>query len=349
MPASREHLRRITRALGAAVVLVGVLVTSRPALAAPTSRLVYVRAEGAESCPDEPELRRAVAARLGYDPFRPFASSTLTVEVKHVGRKYKGSVRLVDGASVERGARDLESGSDSCADLTNALALSMSLAIDPLSALRPVGQPPADVPPPEAETPKEPDTPKEPTPKEDPPPPAPKPPAAERPPPPEPSGRGVDLGLAIHGTAGTAPAPAFGMRLVAEFIDRRYSIGLEGRLDLPASADTSEGGRVRASLVSGALVPCLRFGPAGACAVLLAGRASFGSEGVSTPRDDATLFLAGGLRIAADIKLFEELKLRPFVEVLGHATPYELTVNGRTVYTLPTVSGAVGLAALRFF
>lgn len=36
-------------------------------MASPSSRLVYVRGRGAETCPDEAALRAAVAARLGYD------------------------------------------------------------------------------------------------------------------------------------------------------------------------------------------------------------------------------------------------------------------------------------------
>lgn len=38
----------------------GLTTLARDAMASPTSRLVYVRGAGAESCPDEPEMRRAV-------------------------------------------------------------------------------------------------------------------------------------------------------------------------------------------------------------------------------------------------------------------------------------------------
>jgi hypothetical protein len=32
-------------------------------------------------CPDEPALRKAVAARVGYDPFFPWAEQTVVVQI----------------------------------------------------------------------------------------------------------------------------------------------------------------------------------------------------------------------------------------------------------------------------
>jgi hypothetical protein len=68
------------RAAAPVLLLAGAL-TASSARAAPTSRLTYVRGPGAEKCPDEAELRRAVAERLGYDPFFPAANRTIVAEI----------------------------------------------------------------------------------------------------------------------------------------------------------------------------------------------------------------------------------------------------------------------------
>ncbi len=62
--------------------IAGVLLLSAGrAAAAPTGRLVYSRAPGAESCADEATLRRSVAARVGYDPFFPWAKRTVVANL----------------------------------------------------------------------------------------------------------------------------------------------------------------------------------------------------------------------------------------------------------------------------
>src|SRR4051794_4640258 len=57
--------------------------------ASPASRLVYSRGVGAESCADESALRAAVATRLGYDPFFPWAPITVVAQI----RRERGALR----------------------------------------------------------------------------------------------------------------------------------------------------------------------------------------------------------------------------------------------------------------
>ena len=335
------------RSAGLVLVSCLSLVTiSREASASPTSRLVYVRAPGAESCPDEPAMRRAVATRLGYDPFRPFANTTLTAEVRREKNVFRGRVRLVDEAGVERGARDLESRADDCSDLTTAMALSMSIAIDPLSMMRP--QPSGD-PPPEAAPDPAPVDPAPPSPAPPAPPPAdvPPPPIAPRKDAPDPAR--FALGVGGHLAFGVAPAPALGFRISGELATQRLSIGLEGRFDLAASAESSEGGRARTSLAGAALVPCLRVPLAWVCAVALVSRVEAEAVGVSAPRGDAFLFLGGGGRLVTAIPLPQDFSLRIGGDVLAHPVPFELTLNGQRVYRSSAVSAIAGLAVVRIF
>lgn len=66
-------------------VLVASLGIAREASASPSARLLYVRNVGAEGCPDESALRKSVAARLGYDPFFPWATTTVLATIDRAG------------------------------------------------------------------------------------------------------------------------------------------------------------------------------------------------------------------------------------------------------------------------
>ncbi|MBS2020036.1 MAG: hypothetical protein JST00_44655 [Deltaproteobacteria bacterium] len=345
---SRSH------GLAAATTVCLVLTWASTAAANPTARLVYVRGEGADACPEEAEMRRAVAARLGYDPFRPIATTTLTAEVKREKGVYRGRVRLVDDAGVERGARDLESRANDCHDLTTAMALSMSIAIDPLSLTRAPVAEPAPVVPSAAEPDHEPgptspepvkaDAVAEPAP-------AVRAGAEAREPPPTPSADPprFALGAGGHVAAGIAPAAAFGLRVSTDLVTQRWSVGLEGRFDLPAGAASSEGGRSRTSLAGGAFLPCVKVPLVWACGVILLSRVEAEAVEVSSPRADAFFFVGLGLRLQGVIELPEGFRVRLGGDVLGHPTPFELALNGRPVHRSSDVSALFGISLARIF
>lgn len=306
-------------------------------------------------------MRAAVATRLGYDPFRPIASTTLTAEIRREKGMFRGRVRLVDEAGVERGARDLESRADDCRDLTTAMALSMSIAIDPLSVTRPdrpvgsVSAPPsADEPPPIDDAPR---TDPVAAPAASPPGPAPPaPPVSADRPSPSPTARDeVDdpprfvLGAGAHVAFGIAPAAAIGFRISTEIATRRYGVALEGRFDLPAGSDTAEGGRIRTSLAGGAIVPCVRIPLAWACGVVLVARVAAEAVEVTTPRSDGFLFLGAGARLVSSLPLPQDFSLRIGGDVLAHPVPFELTLNGRSVHRSSAVSALAGVALAHNF
>jgi hypothetical protein len=337
------------------VGLVAFVATSKTVLAAPTSRLVYVRGPGAEGCADEAALRSAVAARLGYDPFRPHAAISLFADLRRERDVYRARVSLIDEKGVERGTRDLESHAADCSDITSAMALSMSIAIDPLSMMRKAAA--ADAPttsdPPAAD----------PLPSRDDAVPAVTPPGAS-PNPPEtrlPSSSDLQrdrpdpwrfaLGAGAHGALGVAPGVAFGVRLSTELATRRFALGVEGRLDLPASAESAEGGRVRASFAGGAFVPCMRVEVARlwACGLVLLGRASTEAYEISAPRSDAFFYWGAGARLAFQLGVVEGYAVRFVGDVLAHPSAFDLTVNGRSVFQSSAISGALGIGLVRIF
>jgi hypothetical protein len=93
--------------------------------------LVYGRSGAAESCPDESSLRRAVAARVGYDPFFPMAPQTAVVTIADEGGRLVAHIQLVDEAGRAHGARELDSALADCGSLFDTVVLTVSIAIDP--------------------------------------------------------------------------------------------------------------------------------------------------------------------------------------------------------------------------
>ncbi len=120
--------------LGSLIVgleLLAASVVTMPAYAMPSSRLVYVRGEGAEARPEAMELRLAVLHRLGYNPFEPNAKPSILVQLRHDGERLRANVELIDEQGLSRGSRHLDAPTNSCDELITAAALSISLAIDP--------------------------------------------------------------------------------------------------------------------------------------------------------------------------------------------------------------------------
>ena len=329
--------RRTAAALALAVTVVtAVMLASASAEAAPSARLVYVREKGAEDCPDEAALRAAIVTRLGYDPFLPEASATLFATISRDPNVFHGRVKLVDESKVARGARDLDH--PRCADLVDAMALTMSIAIDPRSLSGPVPSPtptptPLDVPVPEPE----------PVPVLAPPSP---------PPIPAPDPRPLSHPFAALSptiTFGSAPAAAIGLVGSVGLHARPFSLALEARGDLPASAVVPLG-TVSTSFLGATLAPCVLRGVATVCLLGTVGRLFAEARGIQNPRTDAALHAFGGARIGISESLTDAVELRANVDLLYAFTPQILQIDSQDAYTLPRVSVQLALGVnIHFF
>jgi hypothetical protein len=118
---------------GAWVALSFVLFSSRPASAAASARLVYVRGPGGEQCPEETAIRAAVRMRLGYAPFYAWARDTLFLAVRRVDGAFRVQITLVGADNLQLGAREIAAREVDCTAVVDAMALTISLAIDPAS------------------------------------------------------------------------------------------------------------------------------------------------------------------------------------------------------------------------
>jgi hypothetical protein len=183
----------------------------------------------------------------------------------------------------------------------------------------------------------------------------PPPPNTPRPPTPEPVFDGPDptrfaVGAGGHIAFGSAPAVAVGAQLSAELTTVRWSFGLEGRYDAPASARTTQGATARTSLAGIALLPCVRAKATFACAVVLLSHVEAdAAERGGSAVNDGFFFLGIGGRIALHAAMPWEFALRIGGEVLAHPIPYELSKDGTVLFRSSAVSTSIGPALVRAF
>jgi hypothetical protein len=321
------------------VVALAVLLP-RTAHASPSAKLTYVRGAGAQKCPNEAQLRQAVAARLGYDPFFPSAPKTILAEVSGTSNGFRSRVAIVDEQGVTLGERSLDTKGEDCAEVVRALALAISIAVDDLD---PTPKPPA------------PSTPPPPAPAPEPPPIAaapPPPPAPVPPPPPAPPPVTYELAAGGHVSFRLAPATSAGIHLRAGFGYRMFALGLEGTFELPASSALEGGGRIQTTTYTASAVPCLRASSAVApfaCALLAIGSFGGGGVAIATPRDERAFYAAAGGRIGVRLPVAGPLAVVPHVDVLAPLTRHRLILDGRTAFELEAVGGSLGIdAEVRF-
>jgi hypothetical protein len=351
--------RVLERALGFAVLLATGWARADPGApgaappdAAHTARLTYVRGSGAEVCPDEEALRGAVARRLGYDPFRSDAPRSVRASVRVAGGGLHGEVQLGDASGAVMGARHLSAAGDDCDELVAAMALAISIAIDPnsLSSAPPPPPPAAPAPPPGSLAPPfsartappagAPDLTAPPLPAPLPPPSPPRAPRAEAP--------AGWLGLGGVVAAGTAPRISGGVAVQAGLRWGRLSAALEGRADPPAST-SAQGRRVSATVLTVGVVPCFHVRVAAVCAVGSAGVLHGAGAGVARPKSETTPYGAMGPRLGVAIPLVPRLSAEVHGDIAFTLTPTTLELDGRGVWTTPAAAAAFGGGLLVHF
>jgi hypothetical protein len=313
----------------ALVVLSLVTAFARVTIASSSARLVYVRASDVSTCPDEAELRRAVSARFGYDPFFPWAARTVILQVWRAEGRYRSRLQVVDEKGMAHGVRELSSDQPTCSELFDASALAISIALDAAAN--------ADAPERSQETPSPP-----------PPEPLPLPSAAphqeERGTQPSPARdsvrpRGFVRLSARFAPYGEAPAVTGGLLVGGGLRVGRFSAALEARADLPAGT-TTDGRSVSGWSYAADVVPCFHLGPTALCAIGSLGQLLVTSAG---DNQSALLLRAGG-RFAAELALSSTWGVEANVDVLaGSPIKYQFGTAANRVSGLSPISGAVGV------
>jgi hypothetical protein len=298
-------------------------------------RLSYTREAGADSCPEESVFRDSVLSRLGYDPFEESAPRALTVVVRRTGDTLVARIELRDAAGHLQGERVLNGTGTDCSELGNAMAIAVSLGIDPLSAAAlPVATPPnndaAGVVPIE------------------PPQPPPVPVARDASPPASPSptrGAPIELRISVGAslTWGVTPATPAAGPVVDVGIRRGVgSLSVEGAASF-APTDTQGDVGVKASLELVSLVPCLHLGVGAFC--LIGGVGSLNATGVvRSPQSDHSLFADVGVRVGVEIPFAKRFYVGAHVDGLVNLTKVAYDVGAQDTWNTAPVSGSFGVA-----
>lgn len=109
---------------------------------APTVGALTYDASGAgPTCPSEGEFRASIASRLGRDPVTAGGHVTLRVTITRSGGTYSGAFATAAGDGPESARRELSSSA--CPSLVDALASSIALALESVTA--PQGPPNGEV------------------------------------------------------------------------------------------------------------------------------------------------------------------------------------------------------------
>ena len=275
---------------------------------------------------------------------------TVVAHVRREASAYRADVTLVDEAGVSRGKRELTSPGDSCAPLGPALALTISIALDPLSLLpKPsvIAPPAAVIAPPVAVMAPPIAPPRTPAPL---PTPAPiPPPIAPRPidsPPPE--WRGF-LGIAALGSHGATPGIAFGGALRGAIERGHFSLGFEARVDAPTTSTATTAGAVKAWLAQSTLLGCGRVAIVVGCGFVSAGPL-VATGIVATPHTAVVPYVAFGPRLGVEWPLGSRFRVEGFTQVGFALARRALQIDGSDAYRQPVAALGAGAAiSMRIF
>jgi hypothetical protein len=328
-----------------ATIFVALGALAHEARAGITSRLVYSRAATAASCPDEASLRAAVAERLGYDPFVAYATTTVVAEVFRDGSKLEARAHLVDPSGTTRGSRELSVEGDDCRPLVTALALAISIALDPMTA---VAAPPNKARSPDARPPAQESLDRNPG--DD----RPAPPAVDPGSPPvapdrvaaaPDASRGIRprAGAGTFVAIGSLPATAAGFAAAIGASLDRWSIDLRGFGILPTSLTPSSGlGRIDAWSWGASMVPCAHVSVAAFCGLATAGEIVASGEGVTSPERKSAFYTALGVRAGLEWAASQALTLELWGDLAAPLSRTRLGLNGSDVWVTPRVAAAAG-------
>jgi hypothetical protein len=358
-----------------ALVLAGLAwVMPSHAVAGQSARLVYSRTAEASSCPDEHGLRQAVARRLGYDPFVAASMNTVVAELRGEGEGegLKARVYVIREGNQAGGSRELASPSRDCTELLAAIALAISIAVDP-DALDRIEQTPAPAAGSASGAEKQPDAPapvdaqvsRQTKPEQ---PPAPS--AAttngkspeklpSRTPIASPSEShqeaSFSVGVAASGaTKGPAPWPSVGMSLFASVRLRNWAVFVEPEATVPSTSEPkSSGSKVRIWTIGGNASGGYWFGPlyVGAlfdAVVLNAQGLNAQGHNVDSPKRAHPLLASAGLRLGYALNLTKHLAVVARADGLIALRPLEMKLNvdsdnSESLYKTPPAFARFGL------
>ncbi len=315
--------RSILQAEAIAFVAVCGLAVADSAYASEPTTLVFERASDASACPDVVALRASVVGRLGYDPFVEGAARRIVVSVRRDGLGHTGVVRVLDDAALPRAERSLHADGE-CTELLEAMALTISVALDRLALLK---APDSDAAPP---------------------PPPPAAPPATRLAPRRSEAKTPTLVVAGIGptlSMGDAPSPVAGGLVYGAIRRGLAGAMVEVNATMQGSTATSRG-RVSSWSSSGLVGVCAHVSLLFGCGMSSLGLLSAAAD-VPLGRRETALVAMVGPRIGLVTARSTWLEVRVHIDALLSLTRHRLAVSGQDFYEFPpgrlSGGGAVGV------
>lgn len=301
----------------------------------PRVQLIDHRGPGTERCPSTETIELAVTARLGYSPFRLPAERTMRVAFSRDSQGMHANVDELGSTAAARGSRQLHSATFDCQELSQAVALALSIAIDPSAGLLgPSLEPPAP-PAPAASTP----------------PSVPTAAAVRQPAPPVNGATGslagprAELWVAAGAAIGTNPSPVATFALGAAARWPFASLGLEATANTPTSSPLPEG-TFRTFTAAATATGCGHWRFLGACALATAGGFAAWGETDANPMRASAPLIEVGARLMAELPITQLVALRARLDGRAALATLTVTSGGDEVWRQPRFSGAATLAAV---
>lgn len=289
-------------------------------------------------CPSDRELRDAVAARLGYDPFEgPSGPRSVDVSVSI----QQGPAGRIDGSlsirGVREGHRELSSPRGDCREVVDALAVAIAIGLDPSTLTRSEGGLPPLPPPARAEPAWQAPLPPPPSHVERP-----------RPPPVERAATSVRLGAGPTVLFGELPAVAPGLAVAASLRWRAFESVIEGLATLPVT-HSFRPGRITASLLTASFLPCGHVDWFFACGGVSVGSLAGEGNAIAFPLHGSRFYSSFSARIGAEHALGSSVWVRGYAEAVTPLSRVTLQLGGEDVWRMPSVGARLGVAAgIRF-
>ncbi len=340
--------------------------SSAPPSSTPSVRMQYARDAGAERCADEQSLRSAVTTRLGYDPFRDDAVRIVTATIGRAPRGLRGRVEVREADGAVAGSREIVSARNDCGELVSAMALAISIAIDPMSLMRPAGPVPSassSPAPPASEAPAPSIASASPGPSSEPPATSTEPvsPPTSLPIAPAPAETWhPGLRATVIGAIGTEPAIVPGFVVAFDLTHTNVALGVEARFDVAGSLPLvghGNGAEVHAAIAAGGVHACVRHAwgriAPRACVVVQAGATYGGGSQLLEAADVVAPYVAAGARVGVDVTLVGPLFAMLVADVYGSLartsleivdqSPDGTAVGQHAVWTTGWITGTAGV------
>jgi hypothetical protein len=307
---------------------------------------------GRGPCTSVADLRRAVAEKMGYDPFRESAAKTVSIHIdrRDGGAGYHGTFSMRDATGRELGHRVLDDAQ--CESVRDSLVLTVSLALDPLALTRPPRPPP---PVPSAPPAPPPPLPAAPVVVVPPPPAVVAPPA----PPPRPS-TPLTWRASLGGqwVSGVSPGNLPGAGGSVGLRYGRLALDVEGAAELEGSSGTSFGDAV-GSAVLFTLLPGYRLVASGPFALDLFGALtagallSHGGSGDASQQSRTDLVALGGARVQVEWRFARAFGLAAFaggaLAFVRNPLKVQAGTDVQNVWESDPASASLGLSAFALF